>query len=325
MPDVRPKKVTYFRVESDTTLHKMLMSVCSSVDEADREWQPTAGSDERRVLTELETKANCYCGSLIKYEEGMRQHLFVKPEKGKHEGRTETAEAGLSDEGWEREVVESAVYFAVYGNHVAVVQSVSLTHNSLQEHFEWLLSEYSDDFGEGDLLELKREVTKDAKEVFEQEPITQIQLRDNINAFAYGTGSENNTKHKGTRSKTTSTHILNPNWLENLAKEDKSLAKVIKQGGAENIECCLVIKVSKRKAEEAQAVVKKMAETLGEESFEKTKFIMKSGKPFEGGNIIVQEHLKIDFNNGVISQFDVYRSISQWLVEQVSSGNVSSS
>jgi hypothetical protein len=263
----------------------------------------------------LSKKGNIYCGTLVKYEEGRHQHLFVKPNKKGPAGSTESAEVSDSNEGWEREVVESALYFAVMDNHLAIIQSVSLKHHDLGNHFSWLLSNFSADFPEGTSFYLKKELTRSVQETFEKEPITNIILSDKIKAFAYGEDEEHTQK--------LSSHILNPNFFANLKNSDPSIAEIFNSESMDDIRCELIIKIAKKKAEEAGALVRKMAETLGDENFEKTQFKLKSGNIIEGDQMLVKKPISILHYDGVISKQDAYNSLAIWLKDLIESDQVS--
>ncbi len=319
----KERTVSYFSLNTEVeglNAAKAIKKVCTAIQEEARTWSPTAGSDHRQVLTSVSKKGkNGVCGTLVMYEKGRHQHLFVSPEED-HDGRVESAPVKKSEEGWPREVIEGALYFTAIDDHLAVVQSVSLKAKQLKEHLEWLFSEHLSSFPEGGTIFLKQELTQEAKTFLEKTPVNQIKISDDFKVVA-DKSSESEEK-KGKKSSSEESYVLNPSWLKGLASKDEKVKDLFENVDPDDVSFDLLIRVKKRKAEDAQELVLKMATALGEENFEKVTFTNTKNQSHNGASLILKGKIKVDFYSGVISADSVYSAITEWLREKIKGGEI---
>src|SRR5947209_2332704 len=94
------------------------------------------GHSAHQLLTLLISKNSCLCGEVVYYEPG-RKIPLVDIEK---DGSTWQDTIRPSDStGKLRQFQEQSLFFAIRENHVAVIQSISLQSDELQEFIAWLV------------------------------------------------------------------------------------------------------------------------------------------------------------------------------------------
>lgn len=117
----------------------------------------------RRCITERRSYGSMLFGMLIEYVAGTDKQAVTVDER-REDLPLEQVNLPKAD-GKPREFVDGAVYFGVWGNHMAVMQSQALQDRHLEAHLAWLIISQADTLKEQERLGLRRELTLTKDEI----------------------------------------------------------------------------------------------------------------------------------------------------------------
>ena len=132
---------------------------------ADR-WEVLAGEDEKtrlhRFINTRRKAPGMVFGALVLYEAG-RSREVVDVAEDQEELDVQQMAADQPDDERRREFLDATLYFGVSGNHVIVVQTMSLTGRELENHLRWLIGEQAGILEDGERLILEQGLTSEGE------------------------------------------------------------------------------------------------------------------------------------------------------------------
>jgi hypothetical protein len=276
-----------------------------------------AVSNIRRVIGSHNAKENMLFGSLYLYEVG-KDVTFVIEDDDADEFLIEAQNpaVGLDDEDdtKRRELLESALYFAIWKNHVVVAQSAALKARDLENHLKWFASECTGMI-EGEYpLALSDEPTQEARQKIQTLPVKNVELGTPIST-EQAQAPDGVTFHrlKGRAGQAIAAflgdEILNELKLED-ALEDS------------NLEVTLSLRYKRKTTDSGHAALDHIARAMRHAEPEDTKVTTGSGTVIKGGLLKLTGHVRVDTYNGIVDSNDLYSEMKNWLVERIEEGSV---
>lgn len=160
------KKTVYYKHvnvhNSESTLQELLQKAfsptCSTFVANARMEAISTSSEVKRLVNNFTDRSRMFYGQLLMFEAGKSQELLTMDDAAQfyaidaftpdkinldEEQKTTGSEEDIVKirKKKVREFVNSFLYFSVLGNHLAVIQSRSLTSRELEAHLQWLLSD----------------------------------------------------------------------------------------------------------------------------------------------------------------------------------------
>lgn len=274
----------------------------------------------RKVIGASKYQDSMLCGAFLLYEIG-KDVTFVVEDDDADEFIIESQNpaAGLSEEdNKNREVLESALYFGVWGNHVVLVQSAALKARDLENHLKWLLRELTSVLPAGVGLSLSDEPTQAAREQIQNLPVKSVEIGTPLESEPVDmpiSGVASTTSHRiGGKAWEAISAFLGEGVLSNLNLDDAL--------DESNLEVTLQLKYKRKTTESGHAALDKIARAMRHAEPEDTKVVTGSGTVIKGSDLKLTGSITVDTYNAVVDTADLYTQMYTWLEQRIAEGSV---
>lgn len=289
---------------------------------------------ERELINSHMNRYSMFFGNLIRYEDGANKHT-VTLDTNAGELNVEQLAPPKTKDGKRREFLDSIMYFAIYKNHLVVLQTAALKTKDLERHLEWLLRS-TELIGNEQGISLVQQLTDDAKKRIEKAPVKSLKI---------GTPLAGNSEAQETRSDvklipnspmaeriTTETKrvkitdaIPSLKILEYLGLDFSTLKEKFEEGTNQNTNIEVTVEISyKNKAKgQSQELMNSITKALRNSDLEDYVVEFKDSGQLKGGELILTAKLSIRYVDGLVDAEDFYLKVRDWLAQKIKEGVLS--
>lgn len=286
-----------------------------------------SASTEFRVIGEAVQKGAFLCGSLLTFERGSYQTVI----NDDPEATTLSMDAlppPLKGK-VQQQFLAGALYFAVFENHVAVIQSAALKANAFEQHLAWLLRSKTN------------LVDQTVPFVLSDEPqkVTRERIRkSHVKAISFGKPFMSESvalqpAQKGAadqRDKKVKTFTPDPSILGvigNFLKKDELSDLGLEAGVFDsNLEIWLEIRYPKHQRSrplQAAKLMDNLSIALRNQDEESVELTLADGSTVKGKELKISNNLEAKISNGIIQTSALYDDMAAWVAKLIKDGMVS--
>lgn len=278
-------------------------------------------SNVRHVIGASTHEQSMLCGSFLSYEIGKDVTFVVEDEEADEfiiESQNPAPDLEEGDNR-KREVLQSALYFGVYGEHVVLVQSPALKSREFEGHLKWLLSEHAGVLPVDAGISLSDEPTQTARQAIENLPVKSVEIGTPVTSEEVVAGGHNgtsqNVRHKlSGKAVQALSAFLGQDVLAQLDLEstlDES-----------NLEVTLQLRYKRSTTESGHAALDHIARSMRHAEPEDTRVMTKSGAVIRGEQLKLTGQISVGTYNGVVDTADLYTQMHSWLDDRIAEGAV---
>lgn len=283
-----------------------------------------------RVLGEFKPEEEFFFGVLMLYVPGQVPAYVVDDEQAS----TLTVEkmaAPVTDEGKRRELVEGMLFFAVFDNHLVMMQSTSLRSDHLETHLQWLLHRAAVLEG-SNTLQLVDQLPKKIREKLAATPVKGLQIGGDLlpasqetpNQPAGDTFVASEMPPAVNSISLTETTSSTGVWdvVKGLLDKDKAAQLDVDALAGSNIEYTLKITYKRSTTKDGQKLLNTLGSALRHAEGVDTTIRLKNGGKLQGSDLKLSGPVKIETVDGMPSSEAVYEVMRKWLLDKLKSGDV---
>lgn len=313
-----PKVAVYKRAhftKPTPPLQDLLHDVITKAAAEDIEWKPSETSDIRRLVNRTANREGCFCFEFLQFEAGKDQLLLTKGKKQKHYPIA-SEPVPPAPNGLPREIVESALFGAVYKNHLALVQTSALKSDALETYLLWLLNDRFLYIPEGGTLGLLDEPTAEAKRAVRKDPIKKITFGEGLTFRHAGNSGQKRddavelSEHWTGLPMRVLEAVLGEKELNNFLSAKKIL-------DPENIKVKVEVSYVRKTDDNGTAVLNALAQAGRHADENQCSIILKGGSEIHGKDLKLKGEIRVESQNNIPFAESMFNEISNWLISQV--------
>lgn len=289
-------------------------------------------STELRCIGHHATLNRCLCGYLTAFERGASQPVIEDDPSAASLRLSMLAPAKKG--GVQQQFVPGVVYFAIHGNHVALVQSASLRAAGLEAHLSWLLKERTNQLPATSSFALSDEAQKATKEKIKRSHVKKIAFGQPMMAEvemqadqSFGVKSQ-----KGGQKPAKSATKFRPagpvmDMLKSYFNDEESFEKLGLDGVFDgNLELWIEIRYpsyKRSKGQDAVALMDMLGVALRDIEADQVKLELEDGSKVRGQELKISSTLEVEVHaNKLPDEQKLWDSMGQWLTSQLENGVV---
>lgn len=337
-PDIRNKKAQYkYCNVNKGVLQSLLMKAIgpeSEIDTPSKRQQIIDKSDDVALfINKFVEHENICCGQLVLMERGKYKQYIKYVESQDFDSEysigamsssqiPEESDDDIDEELKEkirREFIDSILYFAVFENHVLVLQSTSLRARKLEDHLNWLLKEKCSSVLENtDDLLLIDPPPKELYELLSSKPVKAIKL---------GAPVWNATENQENNSIATTSQVavINGNagncainaiksFLPSFA-EDVDIDSITDKS---NLHVAMEITYKYKTNDAGQHALDILAASTRDVPESDIALVLSDGSVIKGNDLKVSPILRCIYNrNGLVDEYSLFEEFRKWFIDQL--------
>ena len=298
------------------TLQEKLSAALAGIPKAlDRAEEINTGSDFKRVIGSHKTDRSVLLGQVLLYEDGT-DIMFLVENPETQELEIDNEPIAQDDSGKKKEVLQGALYFAVFENDLAVVQSQSVTFKSLETHLNWVLKDLSGELSEDTSILLVNQPAESVEQAVQSGEFKQF----GIGSPVYGNSASNDVVETDSISTRFGGSVDQlKRLIEEFWYDDLNLGQDLEDA---NLELFVQLRYKRTTNENGQRFLDTLARASRHFDPEDTVITTKSGKTIRGDELRLSSKRGIQSINGVLDRNDVYAELVRWIEELNSQGYI---
>jgi len=317
--------------KNQLTLQQLVATALGQLRASEDRTEPLdAQSTSVRVIGKHKVINGALCGYLSMWERGRSQPVITDDPKAQSLALGVVAPPAASG-GRRKEFIPGVLYFAVLGNHVAMMQNATIRGASLESHFAWLLKSKSALLDATTKLLLSDEAQRATKERIRKSHVKSIgfgqSLMGEVKVDAPPTpvsGESPKNKVKETRKFKPSGPIVDlMRSLFNSGEFEKLGLNDIFDG---NLDIWIEVRFPKRERSHAENTIRLMdslAIGLRDMEGDQVSLQLADGHRVSGADLKITGSLVLKADaSGVIEEEDAWTELSAWLLAQIKQGVV---
>ncbi|MGP9796201.1 hypothetical protein ACT3UJ_02400 [Halomonas sp. 86] len=291
-------------------------------------------SNVRRLINEIKDRERMFYGQMLMFEPGKPQGLLTLDDSVEHYSidALTTDKIRLESEGGQshgsedkkiREFVDSFLYFSVIGNHLAVVQSRSLTSRELEAHLQWFLSDKAQVIGKDSAVILsdkplektiKKLESRSAKKILLGAPVlTGEGVPLDIDSSGGSMARSVKFTPKGMGFDVLK-GLMGEKWLD-----QQEFSEELDDA---NLKVKLEVTYSRKTSKEGQKVLDSIATSLRHTDSADVTIMLNGGGDIKGGELRLSGNVDFIYYDGVLDENLLYDNMFKWLRDKVSDGEI---
>lgn len=326
----KPKTVFYKKAKTpaNITLQAAIDSALSSKKLVKSRWQTVGGDDSgvHRFVNYHTKDKNITYGELVMFETGRSQQAIAIEDK---ERLDISAFKPPKKDGKTLEFIESVLYFAIYENHIALIQSRALKSKDFESHLFWFLGNECSNVCD-DPIFLIDQPKESARKKVERHPVKKVKIGTPLESEVQGDHSVDQEVEEDETIETMKAKrlwfrpkgvgfdilaaVLGDDWKRGLSLEeslDEANLKV-------NVEVTYLRKTSER----SHKILNQVAQSLRHFDPEDTVIELDGGGTLKGNELKFSAPLSIRVVNGVPDRDSIFVEMGEWLRKLLSKGVV---
>lgn len=281
---------------------------------------------EREFINTNVSRYAMFFGSLIRYEAGSNKHILTVDDNAGTLSLDQIVPPTTKD-GKRQEFLDSILHFAVFGNHLVVLQSASLKTRELEKHLNWLFRE-AGVFDNQQRLSLDQQLTEDAKTKILNAPTKRLKVGAPLDAPEVQQGSEviSNlpTNVQAPETKKISLHRTGPGWdvLKALGFNEGSIKEQLERDldASSNLEIRVEISYKRAPKGETQSLMNGLTKALRHTELEDYEVEFKGAGSLKGDKLILSADISLKYFNGLVDEEDFYLKVHSWIIDRIREG-----
>lgn len=302
------------------TIQQMLSDALHTLDRIrDRLEAIDTGATEFRVVSASRTEGGFLCGRLTTFERGGFQAVIADDPDAKDLPLTaiEPPDKG----GVPHQFATGMLYFCVFNNHIAVVQSAALKVGSFEQHLAWLLRDKTSALTAQQGVALSDEPQQATRERIKKSHVKSVMLgrpllEDSVVVPADNVHTKAQTKFKGSGPLIT----MIKDWIDPGQFEHLGLEEGVFDG---NLEVWIEIRYPKRsrsRPEDSIRLLDDLALALRDLDEEQARLELADGTHITGNQLKISGKVEAKMSEGLIDESELYAGMRDWLEKLISDG-----
>lgn len=302
------------------TIQQMLSESLSKLDRVkDRLEAVDTSATEFRVVSSSNLVGSFLCGRLTTFERGGFQVVIADDPDAKNLSLSaiEPPEKG----GVPHQFATGMLYFCIFQNHVAIVQSASLKAGSFEQHLAWLLRDKTSILNVLQGVALSDEPQPATRERIKKSHVKSVMvgrplMNESVIVPANETQTKAQTKFKGGGSLIT----LIKDWIDPIQFEQLGLEQGVFDG---NLEVWIEIRYPKRlrsRPDDTVRLLDDLALALRDIDADQTKLELADGTVISGNQLKITGQVEAEVIAGLLDESDLFSSMREWLESLIRDG-----
>lgn len=269
-------------------------------------------------------------GTLMTYAPGT-DPLFLVDDDEALDVIIEKLKAPSTESGKRREFLSSMMHFGVLENHLVLMQSQALRSNQLESFLQWFLHEAE---------AIKGNNTFSLIDIPTPDIIEKLNKGKNVISITIG-GEVNHEKtmqqmsllpednddelheDKNTDSNKTRENIWGLGILRGLLNPSKSSEINFEKLHNSNIQMSVTLGYKRSTTDKGQELMDTLGAALRHNEYIETSLKLKDGTEIKGNDLKITGSISVSSYDGQLSQSEVFEGMRQWLLEKISSSEIS--
>lgn len=284
----------------------------------------------RLFINNKATNWNIVFGDLMRYSDGTNKSIVTIDDNAEHL-EVESIAPPESEKGQRREFLDSILYFGIFKNHLAIIQSAVLRTSELERHINWLLHEAEVIDKESYVL-LTTKIPEKAQKKLEASDTKVLKigapLIDSVNNRPISDLQETYSDNHKFDAKKISLQPkgLGLNWLLNAFGDmdklrsygitDEILAEDAVNGSSINVS--LEISYKRKASKQSQSIINSVSTAMRHAHPDDISIDYGKVGRLVGRDLVLHKRLNIRYIDGVMDAQDLYPKVREWLIEQIS-------
>ncbi|MCX7251210.1 MAG: hypothetical protein NTX37_06890 [Burkholderiales bacterium] len=268
-------------------------------------------------------------GALMTYTPGM-DPLYLVDDADAVEVLIEKLSIPHTEDGKRREVLESMMYFGIFGDHLVLMQSQALKAPQLEAYLRWLLHD-SGTLAKNRAFQLIDTPSKAVREKMERgRGVKSITLNGEVVRPPGRSGEQASLDFNDAESAhdtasvsvASSTAAEGNRWLEfmkSLIGPSRSSKIDFGKLDSANIEMSVVLKYKRSTTEEGQELMDSLGSVFRHTDDVDAKLMLKDGSIIRGAQLKLNGIVGVTAYDGQLSAQEVYEEIRGWLLGKITS------
>ncbi|MEF8746666.1 MAG: hypothetical protein V5B31_02155 [Candidatus Accumulibacter propinquus] len=274
-----------------------------------------------RVISARSSDLGFLCGRLTTFERGGYQTVIADDPEAKD--LPLSAIEPPEKEGVPHQFATGMLYFCIFQNHVAVIQSASLRAGAFEQHLAWLLREKTSNLTPQQgvaLVDEPRQATRDRikKAHVRSVMIGRPLLEESVIVPAHATQTKAQSRFKGSGGLI---RVIKE-WLDPTQFEHLGLEQGVFDG---NLEVWIEIRYPKRLRscpEDAIRLLDDLALALRDLDEDQTRLELADGTHVKGNELKISGHVEARVSAGLLEEADLYSAMREWLEALIKDGSI---
>ncbi len=311
---------TEFTPEQERNLQQMLSTALSQHSVAlDRAEAIGSKASEFRVISQHKTVGAFLCGQLTTFDRGSYQTVIKDDPKAKTLSLNAVSPPKIDDV--QSQFVPGVLYFALFKNHIVLIQNTTVKTSTFEQHLAWLLRTKCNILNSTDGFFLKDEPPPATKDRIKKSHVKNICV--NRSLMIESSTQKDNNKSKTARLKTDNTFI---NLLKDFCSDSLQFEKLGLENNlyADNLDVLIEIRFPKRqrsKAEDSIKLLDDLGILLRDHDEDEVKLELSDGSVVKGKNLIISSSIEINLNEkGLPNENEIFSEMCDWLNTQIKNG-----
>lgn len=312
------------------TLQQLVSASLKNLEKADQRMEPlNSQSTEIRVIGKHKIINKMLCGYLSTYERGKSQAVITDDPQA-----TSLSLGAIPPQpmkgGKKQEYIPGVLFFAVFDNHVALIQNPSLRGSSLESHFAWLLKSKTSTLSPTTSMVLSDEAQKATKERIRKSHVKSIAFGQPLMS-EFTQPKAATSRHSADAQQSKERARFRPSGpVFDLLKQYFDDQKFEKLGLDEifdgNLEVWIELRYPKYQRSHTEDTVKLM-DNLGiglrDIEGENVSLQLADGHKVSGSELKISGNIDVALNsNGLPDEDVVWNKMTDWLASQITNGVV---
>lgn len=311
------------------TLQQLVSAALGNLLTANQRMEPMdSQSTEIRVIGKHKIIDKMLCGFLSTYERGKSQAVITDDPQA-----TSLSLGSIPPQpkkgGKNQEYIPGVLFFAIFDNHVALIQNPSLRSSSLESHFAWLLKSKTSTLSATTSMVLSDDAQKATKERIRKSHVKSIAFGQPLMA-EFSPPKAATSQHPANVQQSEKTRFRPSGPIFDLLKQyfdDQKFEKIgldkIFDG---NLEVWIELRYPKFQRSHTEDTVKLM-DNLGiglrDVEGENISLLLADGHKVSGSELKISGSIDVIVNaNGLPAEDDVWNKMTGWLKSQIINGVV---
>ncbi|CCN32786.1 conserved hypothetical protein [Vibrio nigripulchritudo SO65] len=273
---------------------------------------------------------NIVFGDLMRYSDGTNKSTVTIDDDAEHL-EIESIAPPQSSKGKRREFLDSILYFGVFKNHLAIIQSAVLRTSELERHLYWLLRE-AEVIDKDVYVVLTTKIPEQAKKKLQNSDTKTLKigapLVDSVNNKSVADLQEVYSEEQKFDAKKISVQPkgLGLNWLlsafgdmeklKSYGITDELLSEDAVNGSSINIS--LEISYKRKASKQSQSIINSVSTAMRHAHPDDISIDYGKVGRLSGRQLVLHKKLNLRYVDGVMDAQDLYPKIQEWLIEQIS-------
>ena len=303
-------------------LQQMLSDALRSLDLIrDRLEATDSEATEFRVVSASRSEAGFLCGRLTTFARGGYQ-LVIRDDPDAKSLPLSAIEPPHTG-GMPQQFATGMLYFCIFQNHVAVVQSAALKASHFEQHLAWLLRDKTSILTAAQGVALADEPQQATRELIKKSHVKSVMLGRPLMAETVAHPVPNTNGKTETKFKSSGPlvsfikEMIDPTQFERIGLEEG-----VFDG---NLEVWIEIRYPKRirtRAEDSVRLLDDLALALRDIDIDQTKLLLGDNTTVMGSQLKISGKIDANINDGVTNEGDLYKEMRDWLEGLIRDGVV---